>query len=152
MQTQSPLTFPGVSVTFWPHARLYLTCFIVNTETYHAQYHVLEAFSFFNMILSESPPTLLRRALYTYRPCDPVPSLRIPCIIIGACHPGTPCGYEARLGSPGDHDLLVRSDRPTCGQASCPSHPPIPIAVSASARGGEREGETQGAVAVAPRC
>ena len=24
----------------------------VNTETYHAQYRVLEAFSFFNMILS----------------------------------------------------------------------------------------------------
>ena len=29
----------------------------VNTETYHAQYHVLEAFSFFNMILSESSLT-----------------------------------------------------------------------------------------------
>lgn len=39
----------------------------VNTETYHAQYHVLEAFSFFNMILSKFPSHRIIRAPLTGR-------------------------------------------------------------------------------------
>ncbi len=40
-------------------------CLTVNTETYHAQYHVLEAFSFFNMILSECSSHRVFRAPLT---------------------------------------------------------------------------------------
>ena len=52
-RTRNPLTCLGVSTWFAAATLPVLTLLPVNTETYHAQYHVLEAFSFFNMILSE---------------------------------------------------------------------------------------------------
>ena len=72
-----PIDMPGCKYQLAAATLPVLTLLPVNTETYHAQYHVLEAFSFFNMILSEwqnsisaaadpdrLPPKFLRSSRY----------------------------------------------------------------------------------------
>lgn len=78
----------------------------------------------------------------------PTPSFRFPHIAIGARSAATPPGYEARLGSAGDHDLVVRSVGSKRAQASPTRDPPLTVAVSPS--GDDREGEAQGALPVSP--